>query len=113
VYVPPLRSRDEAEQRALEIRQAGVPGARVVNEPDRWRNAISLGIFRTEEAATAQLTRMRAAQVQNAAVVQRNNLLPLASILIVEPPAELVGRLAELQHAFAGTALKAVACPQG
>jgi hypothetical protein len=113
VYVPPLGSREEAEQRALEIRQGGVQGARVVNETDRWRNAIALGLFKTEEAAAALAARVRASQAPNAAVVQRNNLLRLASIVIVEPPPALVARLAELQATFAGTALKAIACPTG
>jgi hypothetical protein len=82
-----------------------------VADGGRWRNAISLGIFKTEEAAGAQLARMKAAGVRNATVVQRNDLLRLTSLFIVEPPPALVARMAELQSGFPGTELRAVACP--
>jgi hypothetical protein len=110
VHVPPLRSREEAERRAQAIEAAGVNDVQVVAD-GRWRNAISLGIFKTEEAASAQLARMKAAGVRNATVVQRNDLLRLASLFIVEPPPALVARMAELRSGFPGTELHAAACP--
>ena len=113
VHVPPLRLREEAERRAREIEETGVSDVRVVSDGERWRNAISLGIFRSEDAANVYLARMKEAKVRNVAVAQRNDLLRLASILIVEPPPTLVARLAELRAAFPGTELRAVACAGG
>jgi hypothetical protein len=111
VHVPPLRSREEAERRAQAIEAGGVKDVQVVADGGRWRNAISLGIFKTEEAASAQLARMKAAGVRNATVVQRNDLLRLASLSILEPSPALVARVAELQSDFPGTELHAAACP--
>jgi hypothetical protein len=111
VHVPPLRSREEAERRAQAIEAAGVKDVQVVAD-GRWRNAISLGIFKTEEAAGAQLARMQAAGVRNATVAQRNDLLRLTSHFIVEPAPALVARMAELRSGFPGTELRAAACPQ-
>jgi hypothetical protein len=82
-----------------------------VAEGERWRNSISLGIFRTEEAANAYLARLREAKVRNAAIAQRTDLLRLAALLLVEPTPALVGRMAELKLAYPGTELRAVACP--
>jgi hypothetical protein len=113
VHVPPLPSRAEAERRAREIEEAGVTDVRVVADGERWRNAISLGIFKSGEAANAYLARMKEAQVRNVAVAQRNDLLRLASILIVEPPPALVARISELRAAYPGTELRAVGCGAG
>jgi hypothetical protein len=112
VHVPPLRTREEAEWLARQIEAAGVQDVQIVADGERWRNAISLGIFRSEEAASAHSERMKAAGVRNAAVAERNDLLRLASIFIVEPPPALVARTADLRSAFPGTELRAVACPE-
>ncbi|MCC6535129.1 MAG: SPOR domain-containing protein [Burkholderiales bacterium] len=112
VYVTPLRSRDEAERRLRELDELGVRDASVVTD-DRWRNAISLGIFKTEETALAHQARMRESKVRNVAVVQRGDLLRLSSLVIADPSTALVGRVTELAAAFAGTELKAIACPPG
>jgi hypothetical protein len=111
VHVPPLRSREEAARRALEVEAAGVRDVKIVADGERWRNAISLGIFKTEEGASAHLARMKEAGVRNVAVVQRNDLPRLASLFIVEPPAALVARMADLRSDFPGTELRAVMCP--
>jgi hypothetical protein len=113
VHVPPLRSREEAQARAREIEAAGMGDVQVVADGERWRNSVSLGIFRTEEAAHSYLARMREARVRNAAVAQRNDLLRLSSVLIVEPTPALVARIAELRATYPGTELRAVACPPG
>jgi hypothetical protein len=111
VHVPPLRSREEAERRAQAIEAAGVKDVQLVADGGRWRNAISLGIFKTEEAANAQLERMKTAGVRNVAIVQRNDLLRLTSLFIVEPSPALVARMAELRSGFPGAELHAAACP--
>lgn len=111
VHIPPLRSREEAQRRALEIEAAGVTDVRVVAENERWRNAVSLGIYKTEETAAARVARLREAGVANAAVARRDDLLRTAAIVIVEPTQALAARIAELRSAYPGTQLQAIACP--
>lgn len=111
VHIAPLRSREEADRRAQAIEAAGVKDVQVVADGERWRNAISLGIFKTEEAAKARLARVKEAGVRNVAIAQRSDLLRLASLLLVEPSKTLVARMAELRSAYPGTELRAVACP--
>lgn len=113
VYVPPFKTREEAERRLREIEEAGNKEARLVAEGDRWRNAISLGIFKSEDAATAYLARMKELKVRNAAVVRRNDLLKLSAIVIADPQPALVARVMELKANFEGTDVKAAACPAG
>jgi hypothetical protein len=109
VYVPPLRSREEAERRIHELDELGVKGARVVDE-ERWRNAIALGSFVSEAAAIAHQQRLRDAKVRNAAVGPRNGAAPLWLIVIAEPTPAVAARLVELRTGFAGTDVRAVAC---
>lgn len=111
VHVPPLPSREEAQRLAREIRAAGMTDVHVITEGERWRNAISLGIYKTQEAANARLVRVRAARVANAVVVERNDLLRLGAIVIVAPDPELVARIREMRTAYPGAELREVACP--
>lgn len=109
VHVPAVRSRDEAERRLREIEELGVKEARVVAD-DGYRNAISLGIFRSEEAASTFQARMREIKVRNSAIVQRSDLLKFSTIVIAEPSVAIAARLVELSNLFAGSEVKAVAC---
>ena len=51
VHVPPAGTRVEAERLVAEMRLAGVKDLFVVREAGPNQNAISLGVFKTEEAA--------------------------------------------------------------
>lgn len=51
VHVPPAGTRVEAERLVAEMRLAGVKDLFVIREPGPNQNAISLGVFKTEEAA--------------------------------------------------------------
>jgi len=113
VHVPPFKTREEAERRLREIEEAGNKEARLITEGERWRNAISLGIFKSEDAANAYLTRVKEAKVRNAAVVRRTDLIKLAAIFIADPAPALVTRVMELKAGFEGTDVKAGACPAG
>lgn len=109
VYIPPAKSREDADRRVRDLEELGIADARVMTaEGDR--NAVSLGIFRSEEAAVAYQARMRASKVRNTAIAQRPGLLRLSVIVIAEPTSALVARLAELNAAASGIGLKAVAC---
>jgi hypothetical protein len=109
VHLPPARSRDEAERRVRELEQLGVRDARVVTE-DGWRNAVSLGIFRSQDAANAHQARMREIKVRNTAIVSRSDLVRFSTIEIAEPAPELAARMVEMAAGFAGSEVKAAAC---
>jgi hypothetical protein len=109
VHLPPSKSRDEAERRVRDIEELGVRDARVVND-EGWRNAVSLGIFRSEEAANAYQVRMREIKVRNIAIVQRSDLVKFSSIAISEPTPESAARIVEIAAEFVGSEVKAAAC---
>jgi hypothetical protein len=75
-----------------------------------WRNAVSLGIFRSEEAANVHQVRMREIKVRNSAIVQRSDLVKFSTIAIAEPTPEAAARIVEIAAGFAGSEVRAAAC---
>jgi len=71
VYMPPLASRQAATQKTGELKRLGVEEYFIVSDDPKWRNSVSLGVFKTEEAAIARLAALRAKGVRTAIVGAR------------------------------------------
>jgi hypothetical protein len=111
VYMPPLKTPAAIDKKLQELRALGVTEMQVVQEPAQWRTAISLGVFKTEEAAANFLEGLRAKGVRTAVAGPRENLLKQAVYFVREPAPEIVAKMAELQQAFPGSRIKAGQCP--
>jgi hypothetical protein len=111
VYMPPLKTRAEVDRKIGELKEFGVTEFFVVQEPVKWRLAISLGIFRTEEAAQAFLAKLKTLGVRSAVAARRENFLKQVAFFVREPGETTVARLAIIQQEFPGTELKAGPCP--
>ncbi|HEX7644159.1 MAG TPA: SPOR domain-containing protein [Burkholderiaceae bacterium] len=71
VYIPPQGNKDGAEKKATELRHLGVSDFYIIQDGDlRW--GISLGVFKTEEAARAQLAALSQKGVHSARLGTRN-----------------------------------------
>lgn len=71
VHIPPQASRAAAEKKADELRALGITNFFVLNDSSPLRWGISLGVFRTEAAAQAQLAALNKQGVQSARVAPR------------------------------------------
>lgn len=71
VHIPPQGNRAAAEKKADELRTLGVTNFFVMNDSSPLRWGISLGVFRTEAAAQAQLAALVKQGVQSARVAPR------------------------------------------
>jgi hypothetical protein len=107
VFIPPPRDGRTAERVAL-LRRQGVTDVSVRPERD---NAISLGIFSTEDAARRSLDQMHAKGVQDAEVGPFSKETRGSVMLVRDPDTETVARLTILQRDFPGAQLRAVTCP--
>ena len=107
VYVPPTNDRRAAENRMAELRRQGVADLSI-----RADNAISLGVFSSEEAARRFLTSITARGVRGAEQGPFTRDLREVVMLVREPDSELLARLALLQRDFPNSQLRAVPCPQ-
>ena len=110
VYIPPLDSRSEVDRKIAELRKLGVEEYYAVESQGPMRNAISLGIFKTEEAANAYLERLREKGVRSARAGSREHRVTQTVLVVHEPDVALTAKLAELRLQFPGTELKALQC---
>jgi SPOR domain len=110
VLIPPFNSRAEADKAAESLKEAGVTDYSVVADAVR-QNAISLGVFRSEEAAQNLLAAVRKKGVNNAVLELRENFFRQVMFYVREPNDATVAKLATLRTTMPATEVKAVKCP--
>jgi cell division septation protein DedD len=71
VYMPPQGDREGAERKAGELRRMGVTDFFIIQDGSSLRWGISLGVFKTEEAARAFLATLNQKGVRTARIGQR------------------------------------------
>jgi hypothetical protein len=109
VYIPPLKTPEAAQVKASEVQQLGVDETFIIQDP-KWRNAISLGVFRDEGLATKFLEDLHNRGVKSAVKGQRNLAGEHTGFLIKNmTPAQQV-QVEKLQPEFPGSDLKQTAC---
>jgi len=111
VFIPPAANKPMADRRVAELKQQGVKDLFLI-ETGPQRLAISLGVFRNEEAAQARLASLQAQGVKTARVGQRVQAVPQIALVVRDPPAPVIVRLKELQTDFPGSELKIGSCEQ-
>ena len=111
VHIPPLKTKGEADRKVRELLDFGVTEFFVVQDAGPWRNAISLGIFRTEEGAQTFLAGLRKRGVRSAIVARRENFLKQVAFYLREPSEAAVAQLTIIQQEFPGSEIKAGPCP--
>ena len=107
VYLPAQATRQAAQLKAAELRRLGVGELFIVQEDSKFRNAVSLGVFRTQEAARNRLEQLRVLGVRAAQVGPREAQVQVAYIQLRDIPDGTNARLAELKRGHPGTELKA------
>ena len=106
VFIPPTRDRRTAEARMGQLKTQGVTEMSI--RPD---NAISLGVFSTEEAAKRFLSTLETRGVRGAEAGAFQKELREITLLVRDPDTETVARLALLQREYPNAQLRAVSCP--
>lgn len=113
VYIPPLKTKSEADKKIGELKALGVTDFFVVQDAGQWRFAVSLGIFKSEEAARTFYSGIRDKGVRSAVMERRENFLKQVAYFVREPGPDTVAKITALQRDFAGTEIRAVTCPAG
>lgn len=110
VYIPPLNNRAEVNQKVAQLKALGVGEYFIVQESGLWRNAISLGIFKTQEAAQHFLDDLNGKGVRSARVGERLSKLKSTKFSLNGVSAETEAQLTAMQKDFAESELKNVPC---
>jgi len=106
VFMPPQRDRQAVNRKAAELKKLGVEDFFIVQEDPAFRFAISLGVFKTEEAARSRLAELRTRGVRTARVGPRETSVQKVYFTVREVPDAQVSRLNDLRQSFAGSELK-------
>ena len=103
VYIPPLAGRPLAVQKAAELKRLGVADYFVIADDPKWRNAVSLGVFKTEDAAKARLADLRAKGVKSATIGARDAQPGKTWFQVHDAVPAVAAKLNELKQGFPGT----------
>jgi hypothetical protein len=109
VFIPSQGSRQAAFRKAAELKNLGIDEFFVVGEEGPYRWALSLGVFRNEDAAQARLAALRAQGVRTARVGPREMVVPKIWLQVKSVDAPLQARLKEIASQVDGSELRA--CP--
>jgi hypothetical protein len=107
VFIPSQGSRQLALKKAAELKARGVEDYFVVQEEGPLRWALSLGVFRTEDAAQARLAALRNQGVRSAQVGPREMTVPKVWLQVRNVDAALEARLRDIARTVEGSELKA------
>lgn len=110
VYIPPLGSKSTVSEKVAQLKARGVGEYFIVQDAGPWKNAISLGVFSTQEAAQNYLNVLRAKGVRSAKVGERAGKQKATIFILngVGPATE--ARLTDMHKDFPGSELKNVPC---
>ena len=109
VYRPPAKSTVEAQKRAAELKALGVEDLFIVQE-DKWKNAISFGIFEDELLADKLMQELKAKGVKNIEKAPRSNGKGLHSLIFSKLNENEITELNKLKPDFPMTTLKEITC---
>lgn len=110
VYIPPLNNKAAVNRKIAELKAQGVREYFVVQTPGHWLNAISLGVFKTRDAAENFLHVVHAKGVRTAKVGERASKLRTTVFMLNKVDAGTEIKLKAMQKDFAGSELNRVPC---
>lgn len=110
VYIPPLKNKKAVKNKIEELKKAGVEDYFVLQEKPRWTNTISLGVFKTEEAAKNYLASLKKKGVRAARIGERKSKLKFIVFQLKQIEAETGAQLLKLQKEYENSELNTVSC---
>ncbi|MGH8714127.1 MAG: SPOR domain-containing protein, partial [Casimicrobiaceae bacterium] len=109
VYLPPAANRAAADKRLAELKASGIRDVSVIDAGPQ-RNAISLGVFRGEDAARSRLASLQVQGLTNAKLEPRTQSVQQTVLVVRDPSAQAIARIKELQSEFPGSDTKIGSC---
>jgi hypothetical protein len=106
VFIPSEGSRQSALKKAAELKALGVSEYYIMGEDADAPWSLSLGIYRSEQAALARLAALRDQGVRSALVGSRSTVVPRLWLQVKEVDASLEARLKELARELPGSDLR-------
>jgi len=106
VFMPPQGGRAAAAVKTSELKRLGIEDYFIVQEDPKFRFAISLGVFRSQEAASNRLEQLRAKGVRTAQAGARDTQVQKIWFQVRDVPEAVAAKLNDLRLGFPGSELK-------
>src|SRR5574340_356650 len=111
VYIPPMKDKSAVNRKIAQLKARGIEEYFVVSDAGPWQNAISLGVFKTREAAQHFLDELqRTKDVRTAQLGERASQLKVTIFMLNGLDAKAAADLAAIHKDFAGSELKDTPC---
>jgi len=110
VYIAPLKSTALVKKKVTQLKKLEIEDYFVMQEPGPWKNAISLGMFKTEEAAKKYLVELREQGVKSAKVGARASKLKYTVYILNRLDSAAASQVASLPQDFPDSEIKQVPC---
>ena len=110
VYIPPLKNKAAVNRKIGELKALGIKEYFVVQNTGQWLNAISLGVFKTQDAAENFLHILNGKGVRTAKVGKRASKLKTILFVLNKVDGETEAKMKEMQKDFPGSELNNVPC---
>jgi hypothetical protein len=110
LYIGPLKSLAQVKQKVAQLKNLEVEDYFVVKEPGVWKNSISLGIFKTEDAAKKYLSKLHDQGVHSAKIGERASKLKFSVFILNHLDSVQSVQIAALRKDFPESELKPVPC---
>ena len=110
VYMPPQKNKAGVKRKISQLKDRNVNEYYVIQEAGSWYNAISLGVFNTQEAADKFLKHLRTKDVRTARVGARAGKQKATTFIFNGVAPEVADSLASLNKDFSGGELISVPC---
>jgi len=111
VFIPPLPTRAAANARVAELKKQGIGDSSLINDDPVWRNAISLGVFSSEDAASRRVEDLKRRGVRGAQAAPREGRGARVYVQLRDAPEAVRLRFVELKDGFPGADVRE--CPTG
>jgi hypothetical protein len=108
VHIPSLKTKNDADKKIDQLKKLGVVNYFLIQDSGEWNNAISLDIFRSEEAARKFLAEMKGRGIRSAVIGERS--LKQVAFVVHKPSEEIIDKMISLKQGFPGSELKASEC---
>jgi len=106
VFLPAAPTRQAAQQKAAELKRLGVEELFIIADESKTRFPISLGVFRSEEAARNRLQELQAKGVKSAQAGRRDTPFTRVYFQLRGLNDTQASKLNEIKQSFAGSEIR-------
>ena len=108
LVIPSLPNKEATNRMINKLRNFGIASFRVKKTEERWRNAISLGIYDDKQTATKQLEELEKKGISNAVI--EDYLVELKKIVIDQSNFTIKEQLQKTAEQLEGTQIISIQC---